>query len=62
MESARAPTPASVEESAFAPAVGAVSTAVLTGIVSIALVVTALVVTVLVSVDVVTVACPELAV
>jgi hypothetical protein len=43
-----APTPASVEESAFAPAVAAVSMA--------------LVVTGLVSVDVVTVACPELAV
>jgi hypothetical protein len=57
VESARAPTPASVDESAFAPAVAAVSTAVLTGIVSIALVVT-----VLVSVDAVTVACPELAV
>jgi hypothetical protein len=57
VESARAPTPASVEESAFAPAVAAVSTGPSTGIVSMALVATGLV-----SVDVVTVACPELAV
>jgi hypothetical protein len=57
VESARAPTPASVEESAFAPEAAAVSTGPSTGIVSMALVVTGLV-----SVDVVTVACPELAV